>query len=400
MRRRWAVALTAVALLIPGSARAEVAPPMQAARAMNPALLQATLDAAHAAGGPGLAAVARDGDRVWRGAAGAADTDTGRPARSDQRQRVGEVTMTFTATAVLQQAQRGRIDLDAPIARYIPADVPGPRGRQITVRMLLQHTSGLGDYLPRAFPSRSDWNPASFDAGRTRALAPSRLIAWGLAEPATGAPGEKYAFSRTNYILAGRLLAAVTGETAEAVITRDVIRAAGLTATTFPDGPGIDGPHPRMYEHLHGQADPPRDYSRYDMSYLGTAGALISTMDDLTTFYRALFTGRLLGPATLAEMRRTVPVPAPDDPTRPEYGLGLALAQLPCGTFWGHTGTPLGTTTRVLSTSDATRQSAVTVNTAGHQQLDGDGSPVPHPLDNATGAHTTQSLCGTLPPHP
>src|SRR4029079_1038163 len=118
---------------------------------LDPAQLMAAIDKVHRAGMPGVFAEVRDGDRVWRGASGVADVTTGHPVTPDMRHRVGSITKTFTAAAVLQQVERGQIRLEAPIGRYLPRLVPGARGDAITVRMLINHTSGLAEYLPCAF---------------------------------------------------------------------------------------------------------------------------------------------------------------------------------------------------------------------------------------------------------
>ena len=120
---------------------------------LDSAALDAAMENVHRAGIPGLFAEVRDGDQVWRGAVGVADVDTGRPVTADLRHRVGSVTKTFTAAAVLQQVEAGRIGLDTSIGRYLPGVVPGERGDAITVRMLINHTSGLAEYLPYAYPS-------------------------------------------------------------------------------------------------------------------------------------------------------------------------------------------------------------------------------------------------------
>lgn len=136
------------------------------------AALDAALENVHHAGMPGLFAEVRDGDQVWRGAAGVADVVSGRPVTADMRHRVGSVTKTFTAAAVLRQVEKGRIGLDTPIGRYLPELVPGERGDAITVRMLINHTSGLAEYLPyaypslKAFPALADTGPESLDDHR------------------------------------------------------------------------------------------------------------------------------------------------------------------------------------------------------------------------------------------
>ncbi|MEU6106770.1 serine hydrolase domain-containing protein, partial [Streptomyces flaveolus] len=126
--------------------------------------LDSAIEEVHRAGMPGLFAEVRDGDEVWRGGAGVADVITGRPVTADMRHRVGSITKTFTAAAVLQQVESGQVDLDTPIGRYLPKLVPGQRGDAITVRMLINHTSGLAEYLWYAYPSLKAY-PALADTG-------------------------------------------------------------------------------------------------------------------------------------------------------------------------------------------------------------------------------------------
>ncbi|CAL9667689.1 IS4 family transposase MICBce6 [Streptomyces sp. enrichment culture] len=336
-----------------------------------------------------------DADRTWRGAAGVADLGTGRPVRPDMRQRVGSITKTFTAVAVMQQAERGRIRLDAPIGDYLPQLVPGERGRRITVRMLLNHTSGIPDYIPYAFPSLQTRSPESLDGNRFRRFRPAELIEMGLAAPPTGEPGgPKGVYSNTNYRLLGELLEQVTGMPAERYITRHVIERAGLRHTGFPAGPRIKGPHSRMYEALHGAIDPPRDYSVYDMSWVGTGAALVSTMEDLNRFYGMLLAGKLVDESSLAQMQRTVPVRALNGKTI-DYGLGLEKVEMPgCGTFWGHSGTVWGAGTMSLTRADGRRRMSVAINLIRWNELDSAGEPQPHPVDGALLALYQQALCG------
>ncbi|MFI0351783.1 serine hydrolase domain-containing protein [Actinomadura sp. 9N407] len=358
------------------------------------AKLRITLDATHEAGMYGLYSSVRRDDDKWKGASGVADVRTKRPVRPNMEHRVGSITKTFTATALLQLVEQGRIQLDAPIAQYLPDAVPGERGQQITVRMLLNHTSGIADYVGSAFPSFAQLSPESLDENRFRTLRPEQLIKWGVQSPPTHAPGAAWSYSNTNYIVIGQLLEKVTGTEAETYIDRNVIRKAGLKHTYFPTSPHIRGSHSRMYEALYGKADPPREYSVYNMSWAGTAGALISTMDDLNAFYRALLTGKLLGEGSLTEMRRTVPVKDADGNTVMDYGLGLYSVDLPCGKYWGHDGAVFGAGTQSLSSPDGRRQISYGLNLMKYQQLNGQGVPMPHAIDNALGAHLVQAVCG------
>ncbi|MFE9403295.1 serine hydrolase domain-containing protein [Streptomyces sp. NPDC006530] len=355
--------------------------------------LGASLDAVHAAGMYGANAAVRDGGQRWLGATGVADTGTGRPMRPNLQHRVGSVTKAFTSVAVLQQVARGRIDLDAPIGRYLPETVPGERGQAITVRMLLNHTSGIGDYVLGAFPSLGQMSTKSLDDNRFHHFRPEELARLGMEAAPTGRPGERWSYSNTNYVIAGMLIQKVTGEDPEDYITHAVIRKAGLRDTYFPSSPRIAGPHSKMYESYYGLIDPPRDYSVYDMSWAGTAGALVSTTADLDDFYRKLLRGQLLPAAQLHEMQTTVPVRDDNGTTVMNYGLGIYVLDLPCGRFWGHDGAVFGAGTSVLSSADGRRQLALTYNLMKYQKVGADGKLEPSPIDAALNTFALQALC-------
>ncbi|MYS33291.1 serine hydrolase [Streptomyces sp. SID4920] len=359
-------------------------------KTLDTAALDAAIDHVHRAGMPGLFAEVRGGDQIWRGAAGVADTSTGRPVDAGMRHRVGSVTKTFTASAVMRQAEAGRIDLDAPIGRYLPELVPGERGELITVRMLIGHTSGLAEFLPyvypslRAFPDLAATGPRSMDDHRYTRFDRTELIALGVGAPAVGTPGgAPGVYSNTNYLLLAELLEKVTGTGAEECVTRDIIERAGLADTGFPTGPEIEGPHSRLYEAWFGKLEPPRDYSVFDMSYAGPAGSLISTVADMNLFYAQLMAGKIVTPSSLEQMRRTGPVISQEGKVI-EYGLGLHPAQAPGrDTFWGHGGTVWGGGTLAMTRADGERQLAVAVNLQRWNRLDASGRPQPHPIDAA-----------------
>ncbi|MFF3320545.1 serine hydrolase domain-containing protein [Streptomyces sp. NPDC003035] len=365
-------------------------------RGLDRAALRGSLDAFHAAGMYGAYSAVRDGSAQWRGATGFADVDTRRPTRPDLEHRVGSITKTFTAVAVLQQAGAGRIDLDAPVGRYLPDVVPGERGRQVTVRMLLNHTSGIADYVLPAFPGILENPGRTLDENRLRRIAPEELARLGLAALPVAERGT-HAYSNTNYILAGLILERVTGQKAEAYITRNVIRRAGLRHTYFPTSASIKGPHAKMYESFFGLIDPPRDYSVYDMSWAGTAGALVSTPGDLNDFYRALLSGRLLGAAQLRAMKTTVPAyeTQPGEEPLMRYGLGIYTLKMPSGGwYWGHDGGVFGAGTWALSTEDGRRQVAIGYNLMKYQRFDEQGRPLPDPVTEALYAHVDGALAG------
>ncbi|GAA3410758.1 serine hydrolase domain-containing protein [Streptosporangium vulgare] len=356
--------------------------------------LRRSLDSVHEAGMYGAYSAVRDGGAKWLGAAGVADVRTRRPVHPRMVHRVGSITKTFTAVAILQQVGRGRVELDAPVARYLPGLLPDDLGRRTTVRMLLNHTSGIGDYVAGAFPSLVQASPQSLDEHRFRRISPPELVRFALEAPRTGEPGQVWSYSNANYVIAGLLLEKVTGTGAEAYITRHVIHAAGLRDTSFPRTPVIPGPHSKAYEALYGYIDPPRDYSVYDMSWASTAGAVVSTMEDLNRFYRELLGGGLLAPAQLAQMRTTVPVTDAEGNVVMNYGLGIYAQDLPCGRFWGHDGAVFGMGTVSLSSQDGGRQLSLGFNLMKYQRLDANGYPQPHAIDYAMGSHFMQALCG------
>ncbi|WP_410569894.1 serine hydrolase domain-containing protein [Amycolatopsis sp. cmx-4-61] len=294
--------------------------------------VQASLDVLTAQDGvPGAAAVVQDGRRTQVTRSGKGDVATGKAFPRNGSFRVGSVTKSFVATVVLQLVAEGRVRLDAPVSRYLPGLLPDAR---ITVRQLLQHTSGIPDYL-------QDFDLGNPEALRHRGAEPAELVARALKYPALFPPGTGWSYSNTNYIVAGMLVERVTGHPLDTEITRRITRPLGLYDTYLP-GRGderLPAPHAVGYLPLDGKLV---DFSDFDATIAWAAGGLVSTPADLDRFYGALLGGRLLGPAELAEMRRTVPADLGIPGAR--YGLGLGSIPLSCGVVWGHEGGIMGFT--------------------------------------------------------
>ncbi|WP_406004227.1 serine hydrolase domain-containing protein [Streptomyces sp. NBC_00987] len=283
----------------------------------------------------------RDG-RTRTYTAGVGDLSTGSKVPVGGQVRIGSNTKAFTAVVVLQLVGEGKIALGADVDTYLPGLVRGKGidGRRITVRQLLQQTSGLPNYT-------------NYLGDEVRYYTPRELLATALRHPADFAPGKKWAYSNTNYIVAGLIVQKVTGRPLAEEMDRRIIKRVGLRHTYFP-APGdarIREPHPHGY--YRESADGPlRDITEIDPSWGWAAGQLISTDSDLNRFFGALLAGRLLPPAQLAQMRSTVPAEATFGPGA-RYGLGLVSRPLPCGGLsWGHGGSFPGYETRSGATDD------------------------------------------------
>ncbi|WP_406454690.1 beta-lactamase family protein [Streptomyces sp. NBC_00876] len=306
-------------------------------------------------GGPGALLEVRNGfgDVVLAG--GVSNVGSQAPMDGDSSFRIGSMTKPFVATVMLQLVGEHRVELDAPVERYLPGIVRGHGndGRVITVRQLLQHTSGLPDYLGSLNPQDVLKDPlAHYDA---RALVDIALAN----PPVFEKPGTEWSYSNTNYLLAGMIIEKVTGRTYGEEIQRRIIAPLGLHETSVPgDASAIPGPHPRGYARPGADA-PLLDVTAINPSVAGAAGGMISSGTDMNRFLDALVRGELLRPAQLRQMMTTRPT---GDPHGRAYGLGLESRRLPCGgRVWGHTGDVFGYETASGATVDG-RQATVMVN--------------------------------------
>jgi D-alanyl-D-alanine carboxypeptidase len=303
-------------------------------------------------GAPGALVEVRDARGRTVLASGTADLATGAPVAGGSRFRIGSMTKTYVATVVLQLAAEHRVALDAPIARYLPGVVEshGNDGRDITVRELLQHTSGLPDYLDHLSMRKVLNHPLA-------RYSPRELLDIALDHRRLFAPGTDWYYSNTDYVVAGMLVEKVTGRPYGAEIERRIIRPLGLRGTSVPvDAPGIPGPHPQGYVDEGGSG--PVDMTAFNPSVAYASGAMISSGADMDRFLAALLGGRLLPPAELRAMKTTRPT---GDSAGDGYGLGLESTPLPCGgRYWGHDGGIVGFET--VSGTAYGRQVTVMVN--------------------------------------
>lgn len=347
--RRISTVLALTALSLTVAAPAIAAAPAAIAPARHDALrrdLRAIVDAGATAA---LAEVTGRGG-THRAAAGLARLGHREPAPVDGRFRIGSVSKTFLATVVLQLEAEGRLRLDDPVGRWLPGVVPDD-GR-ITLRQLLNHTSGLYDYTDAL-----DLTPEGWLKMRHRTWQPAELVAMATARPPLFAPGAGWSYSNTNYVVLGMAVRAVTGRGYATEIRERVIRPLGLRDTESPGARlDIDGPHAHGYLPV-GPAgkERPVDVTRMNPSIASAAGDMISSTADLNRFFHALLTGRLLPPAQLTAMTTMV--------AGQDYGLGLERTTLSCGaTVYGHGGGIFGYTTGSFHTRDGSRRLTLSVN--------------------------------------
>jgi len=338
------------------SASAAAAPPPAAASSFAPSALGVSAalkpgapspagDAVLAAGATGFAARTDDGRRVRTVTRGVADRATGRKLDAGDEFQIGSNTKTFVATVMLQLVGEGRLRLDDPVARWFPAI---PDADRITVRMLLQHTSGLFDYLG------DDRVVTAVLAGSAYHWTPAELVAAGVSHPANFPPGTAWSYSNTNYVLAGMIMQRVTGTDPARLIARRIVGPLGLRHTYWAPDARFHGRHMHGYFRTEPGGTEYTDITDAPLYWADAAGAMVSTLDDMARFEQALQSGRLLRPAQLAQMRTTVEIAGPAG-WKSGYGLGIVSLETPCGTFWGHTGGSLGYLTQAWSSADGRR---------------------------------------------
>ncbi|MEW2569759.1 serine hydrolase domain-containing protein [Streptomyces sp. NPDC047070] len=362
---------------------------------------QPPAEAAHPSGGQGKGAVNASADRTLDTLAQkAADTgslgvivrvgtgkgkalQTARQAswtKADHRLapgdlfRVGSNTKTLTATLVLQQVAEHRIGLDDTVDKWLPGAVRG--GKDITVRMLLNHTSGLGDFFltPQFLGSLTGQEERTWTPQELLAITPDQ-------DPPT-APGEKYSYSNTNYVALGMILEKATGTGLARLIEQRITEPLGMKDSYLAKNAdwtsdrhvtGYEPDAERLKAILAGVVDLPDGFgfagperpggnvetSAIDPAWAWAEGGMVSTAQDWQRFLTALMSGDLLPPAQMKEMRTTVD--APEEGGR--YGLGLMRINTPCGTVWGHTGGLPGYSSEIYTDTSGRRSVAVLTST-------------------------------------
>ncbi len=341
---RAAMVMAVLVPLVPGAvtaseARSAAVPAVTGRPA--PYATQRILDALVRAGAPGAVAQVHTGGRIRNFTSGVADLISRRPPRPDVHVRIGSVTKTFVATTVLQLVAEGRLRLSDTVGHLLPGVVTGNgyNSDAITVRMLLNHTSGIYSYTDdQGFGDLFYQNPfLYFTAGD--------LVRIGTSHPPVFPPGTDWSYSNTNYILLGMVIERVTGHSYAAEITHRIIRPLGLHET-FLAGHDPDLPRPHMNGYIKSPSPPYQIEERTRFDDYGADGEIVSTTTDLNRFISALLAGRLLPAAVL----RTMLAPTVAGGQTFLYGLGIEIWEVPCGvTAYGHVGDVYGSRTYAVA---------------------------------------------------
>ena len=304
-------------------------------------------------GYPGILAKTSEGGKMWGYAAGIADLRTKKPMKTDFRFRIGSVTKTFTATVVLQLVGENRLKLDDYIEDWLPGVIQGNGydGNKITIREILNHTSGIAEY------SRS--KDVDFTDTK-KSYTAEELVKMGISLPPDFAPGKGWSYSNTGYVLLGILIEKVTGNSYAEEVENRIIEPLELSNTFLPGNssviPGTN--HARGYVQPDGASEL-KDVTYYNPSAASSAGDMISTADDLNKFFSCLLGGKLLKEQQLKQMLTTVPT----NREGTGYGLGILEIKLPNGvSVWGHRGAVPGFSTFAGGTLEGKHTLAINSN--------------------------------------
>lgn len=307
---------------------------------------------------PGLGAVVEVGDQRWELALGVSDVTTGERFRIGDHYRIGSVTKSFTATAVLQQIDRGRLGFDDTLEPFVPGI---PNGERITIKHLLSMTSGVPD-----FADATEWLPTIEGLSLDTADADwpqERKIDVMRSRPATFEPGAKARYCDSNYILLGLVLEQLTGKPAADVINSEVVAAMpGLRSTEFPSVAKLPEPHPRIYALLP-DGHTLRELGDMNPNVLWTAAGMISTVEDLLIWVRELADSTLLS----ADLQRERLTPRRLDGRRAIHRYGLGVQRI--GALVGHSGMTPGSAVAVYRYPAEDASVAVVTNAGANDNI-------------------------------
>lgn len=251
-------------------------------------------------------AIVQDGTVVYARGYGHRDVNAKLPADAQTRYEIGSITKQFTAAAILQLKEAGKVQLDAPVVTYLPS---APHAREITIRELLAHTSGLPDYINGPDVETLAGTPTTFD----------QLIARVAKQPLEFAPGTGWAYSSTNYLILGHIVEVVSGESWEHYAQAHLFAPAGMTQTSTIAQESQLGDMARGYAVANGGIVASQPLAE---SWAGPAGGIVSTVGDLAKWGAALADGTII---SNADYQLLVTPGRLRDGTSSQYGLGMMV---------------------------------------------------------------------------
>ncbi|WP_240777534.1 serine hydrolase domain-containing protein [Nonomuraea basaltis] len=329
--------------------------------------LQKAIEELVDAGFVGVSLRVHDERGEWAGSAGAAELGGSAKPPIDGHVRIGSNVKTFIATLVLQLVAEGKVGLDIPAADYLPEFGLDER---ITVRMLLQHTSGVFNFSGEVYDDGTVVHGIPVPYGTTgkewvdnrfKIYRPQELVELALSKPARFEPGTGWSYSNTNYVLARLLIEKVTGRPVAEEMRRLILGPLGLSGTVVPDAsPEIPAPHAHAYYRYEDAGEQKTiDVTRQNPSWISSGGDMISTTQDLHTFISALMSGKLLPAELLAEMCTPHPTGIPNM----DYGLGVFVLTTTGGdTVISHNGAAVGHAALMYSTPDGSKTLTAALN--------------------------------------
>ena len=343
-----------------GSAEAEAA--AAAAKGPDAALDRALKDLVAMEGGPpGVIAVVQRGEHRKIHTFGVANLKSERPMRVDDRMRIASAAKAFSGAVALSLVSKGELSLDDTIGERL-SDLPEPppdAWSDVTLRQLLNHTSGLPDLLE---------SEAFRDALLERLRhpdPPAKLLSYAYelngGEPLFE-PGSEYQYSNTDNIAAALMVEEATGDAYEDQLRKRVYRPLGLKSTSLPVGPELQRPYIHGYDL---SEQPPEDVSeQIAAGWAWASGGVVSTPSDLNAFVRGYVGGELFDRETRSQQRRVFEGGGsePPGPGKNSAGLALFRYETSCGTVWGHTGNTFGYTQFTASSPNGRRSVVVSIN--------------------------------------
>jgi D-alanyl-D-alanine carboxypeptidase len=325
MRSRLFALPLLLLLALPARTRAQPPKPPEAPKSFDVAAIDAYVAAlVRTQGSPGLAVtIMRDGNVVLAKGYGKRSLEDGAPVEPDTPFAVGSVTKQFACACVLLLAEEGKLSVDDKVAKYFPGLT---RAGEITLYQLMTHTSGYPDFYPLDFVDRRLQKPIAVDT----------VIKDYAAGPLDFAPGARWSYSNTGYLILGRVVEKVSGEPFGTFLDRRIVRPAGMKDTAFEPAPGVSG---RARGYLSFALGPFEPATPEAEGWVHAAGGLWASAPDLARWSLALMQGRVLKPESFRLM--TTPVSLADGRSR-DYGCGLSILRRDGETILSHGGAVSG----------------------------------------------------------